>query len=255
MAPRLLTCKDLTNVKNHVPTWLPEVYRKFHDKVSQPEFPCDFGTSSEIQGLLRYTYSQGNDLEFLPAALSRFLQLSRNHPLKRHALVLFEEPKDENLTLNEYRNRFWEILQFLHDNDPSHWPEGVPMSTDDPQWEFSFDGDSMFVFGSCPAYVKRQSRNLGPSLVLLFQPRRVFRGIEGGTPSGTAARERIRRKLRTYDSVKDHPDMGSYSDTTSFEWKQYFIPDDNVSETEPCPLTIHTRYSEETSLVSRERND
>lgn len=247
MAHRLLTSQDLLDVKYDFPTWLPGVYQQFHNNVSKPEFPCDFGSNSELQGLLRYTYSQDYDLEFLPEVLSQFLQLSRKHPRQRHALVLFEEPEQGCLTLDEYRTRFWEILQFLHDNDPSPWPDGVPISIEDPQWEFSFDSDSMFVFGSCPAYVNRRSRNLGPSLVLLFQPRRVFRGIEGGTPSGSAARERIRRKLRTYDRVKDHPDMGSYSDHTSFEWKQYFIPDDNVSELEPCPLSIHNISSKDAS--------
>jgi FPC/CPF motif-containing protein YcgG len=258
LAQRLLTSTDLMSAKKGIPAWLPSVYQQFHDYVSKPEFPCDFGTSSELQGLLRYTYSQSSDLEFLQTTLSRFLELSRKYPRRRYALVLFEEPQEGHLTLNQYRKRFWEILQFLHDNDPSSWPDGVPMSTDDPQWEFSFGGDSMFVFGSCPAYLKRRSRNLGPSLVLLFQPRRVFRGIEGGTPSGSIVRERIRCKLRTYDTVRDHPDMGAYSDQTSFEWKQYFIPDDTVPELEACPLTIHHMSSEDStdtfSILDQERS-
>lgn len=40
----------------------------------------------------------------------------------------------------------------------------------------------MFVFSSAPAYRQRASRISGKSLVLLFQPRRVFRGIEEGIP-------------------------------------------------------------------------
>lgn len=258
MAQRLLTSTDMVSTEKGIPEWLPSVYQEFHDDVSKPEFPCDFGKSSELQGLLRYTYTQSNDLEFLPTTLSQFIELSRKYPTKRYALALFEEPQNEHLTLEQYRKRFWEILQFLHDNDPSSWPDDVPMSTDDPQWEFSFDGDSMFVFGSCPAYLKRRSRNLGPSLVLLFQPRRVFRGIEGGTQNGSVVREKIRCKLRTYDTVKDHPDMGAYSDKTSFEWRQYFIPDDNVSELEACPLNIchinNDISADNTSALDQERN-
>lgn len=249
MAQRLLRSMDL-GTKKGLPDWLANVYQQFHNYVAQPEFPCDLGTSSELHGLLRYTYTEAGDLGPLPDVLSHFLELSRKYSRKRHALVLFEEPTSGDLSLDEYKERFWEILQFLHDHDPSPWPVGVPMSVDDPQWEFSFGNDSMFVFGSCPAYVQRRSRNLGPSLVLLFQPRRVFTGIEGGTPSGTLARERIRRKLGEYDTVKDHPDMGAYSDQTSFEWKQYFIPDDNVSEVGACPLRIHANGSDGSIICS-----
>lgn len=240
MSSLLLASRDMVGSKGGHPDWLKGVYNAFQGYVVQPEFPCDFGTSAALRGHLRYSYTQAKDLSQLPNTLSDFLRLSRSHPRTRHALVLFEEPEIRELSLEEYRDRFWEILQYLHDKDPMEWPAQTPRAVDDPQWEFSFGGDSMFVFGSSPAYHLRRSRNLGPSLVLLFQPRRVFHGIEGGTTSGIAARERIRRKLRDYDDVADHPDMGAYSDESSYEWKQYFIPDDNQRVAGSCPLRIAT---------------
>lgn len=101
----------------------------------------------------------------------------------------------------------------------------------------------MLVFASTPAYRRRGSRNMGNSLVLLFQPRRVFDGIEGGTPAGTRAREIIRARMEAWDGMEAHPDMGSYGDPSSHEWKQYFLPDDNAPVTGRCPFHAATDHA------------
>ena len=96
----------------------------------------------------------------------------------------------------------------------------------------------MFVFAAAPSYARRASRNVGPGLVLLFQPRNVFEGIEGGTPRGMAARQIIRTRLGQWDTMPLHPDMGDYGDPSNHEWRQYFIPDDQGRLHEKCPLQI-----------------
>lgn len=233
--PILLTWKEIATVKN-VPNWFIQEYEVFRSKVLDAEFPCYFGTNAERAGHLRYTYIEQGDMSHLPITLTEFMELSRSHPKTRHALVLFAEPESSDKPLDFYKDRFWDLLQWLHRNDPKPWPEDVPQDPEHPRWEYCFAGEPMFVFSSAPAYRQRASRNLGKSLVLLFQPRRVFRGIEGGTPGGTTARAKIRSKMLKYDGMPFHPEMGAYGDPSSFEWKQYFLPDDNAPVSGKCPF-------------------
>ena len=108
---------------------------------------------------------------------------------------------------------------------------------DDGDWEFCFHGTQMFVFAATPTHELRISRQLGPGMILLFQPRNVFHGIEGGTPGGIAARNRIHDRLRKWDLVPPHPAMGAYGDPAHPEWRQYFIGDHDRSVHSSCPLT------------------
>lgn len=234
--PVLLTREDIASPEG-LPVWLGREYETFREQLLDPGYPCYFGTAAEKRGELRYGYVAGGDTSHVPTLLGEFLSLSRSHPKVRHALALFFEPEGVQRPLSYYRQRFWDVLNFLHESDPSTWPDDRPLDPEDPKWEFCFDGEPMFVFASTPAYRKRDSRNMGNSLVLLFQPRRVFDGIEGGTPAGTRAREIIRARMETWDSgMKYHPDMGSYGDPSSFEWKQYFLPDDITPVLGRCPF-------------------
>ena len=238
-APILLTWKDM-NAETGLPDWLIREYNTVHTKVMNPEFPCYFGTNAERGGKLRYTYIERDSIDHLPSTLGEFLRLSRSHPRTRHALVLFAEPEPSEKSLDFYRDRFWALLQWLHGHDSEPWPDDVPKDPRHPGWEYCFAGEPMFVFSSTPAYQQRASRNLGKSLVLLFQPRRVFRGIEGGTPGGTASRAKIRAQMLKYDGMPHHPDMGAYGDPSSFEWKQFFLPDDNALVSGRCPFHAET---------------
>lgn len=232
---RLLTRKDLGAGKL-VPNWLRFEYGVFRERLSDPAYPCYFGTASERRGELRYGWVEGEDMGHVPALLREFLALSRSNPNVRHALALFFRPEVVERPLSYYRKRFWDVLRFMHGADASPWPEDRPSDPEDPKWEFCFDGEPMFVFASTPAYETRDSRNMGNSLVLLFQPRRIFDGVEGGTPAGTKAREMIRDRMRDWDGMDYHPDMGTYGDPSSFEWKQYFLPDDNSPVMGGCPF-------------------
>ncbi|MCL6444170.1 MAG: YqcI/YcgG family protein [Alicyclobacillus sp.] len=249
-APILLTSQDILS-NQEVPEWLSREYAVFRSKVLDDEFPCYFGTAAERTGHLRYTYVD-EDWSYLPLTLSTFLELSRSHPETRHALVLFVKPETPKQSLDYYNKQFWSILQWLHDNDPVPWPKEIPIDPEDPHWEFCFDGEPMFVFSSAPAYKQRKSRNLGECLVLLFQPRRVFHGIEGGTVAGTIARQKIRDRMLKYDGMPHHPDMGSYGDPSSFEWKQYFLPDDNTPVKRKCPLHLRWESNYVETAVTKE---
>src|SRR6266540_2512992 len=143
--------------------WWTGSLREFQAKVSQRDYPCHFGRIALARGELYATF--------------------------------FEDALERLADEWSYAERFWHVLQHLHDADTTDWPDGFPRHPESSAWEFSFHGVPMFVFAGAPSYLQRASRSLGPGLVLLFQPRNVFVGIEGGTPRGMAARQVIRDRL------------------------------------------------------------
>jgi FPC/CPF motif-containing protein YcgG len=217
--------------------WWEESLRQFKASVGQRQYPCHFGRLALARGELSATFLSGST-QPLAQCLSWFLEMSREHLERRMVLAAFCEPLDPAVSEQAYAERFWRILQDLHDADDTEWPVAIPRHPEHAAWEFSFHGVPMFVFAAAPTYLRRASRNVGPGLVLLFQPRNVFDGIEGGTPRGMAARHIIRDRLDHWDTVPPHPDMGDYGDPANNEWRQYFVPDDQSRLHEKCPLHI-----------------
>ncbi len=97
----------------------------------------------------------------------------------------------------------------------------------------------MFVVGASPTYQRRRSRNLGPGMVLVFQPRSLFIDPATSQPIAASVRQRIHKRMLAYDGMTVHPDIGFYGNLGNREWKQYALPDDNEPETGTCPF--HTR--------------
>ena len=228
----------------HAPDWLIQAHAILCQSLLDRAYPCYLGTVAEKQGELLVTYIEGDKREHLPQTLLTFLRISAAHPGQRYVLALFYKPEIEPRNLEYYKTGFWDLLQFLHDNDPSPWPEGIPSDPRDPYWEFVFDGTPMFIFEATPAYQLRRSRNLGSGMVVLFQPRQVFDDIEGENPAGIKTRKLIRERLSVWDQMEAHPNLGSYGDPSNQEWKQYFLPDDNTPVTEQCPLHFKTQPQE-----------
>jgi FPC/CPF motif-containing protein YcgG len=170
--------------------------------------------------------------------LRAFVEHSRAHPKHRGVLIVFYEPDGRRRTLAEDEERFWELLDWLHEHDPEPWPADVPTDPSDPHWEYCFAGDPMFVFPCSPAYRLRRSRRMGPYYMVCFQPRRVFYGVESGSPAGQRARERIWQRVRDWDPVEPHPKLEhmAYGDPEMREWKQYVLPDENTPLRASCPF-------------------
>ncbi len=234
---RLLTGTD---VRDHglVPAWVPRAYAHYRETILDPGFPCYFGTKAEERDRMRFTYASDDDRDHLPDVLRAFVQHSRAHPKHRSVLIVFFEPDGRRRTLAEDEQRFWELLDWLHARDPEPWPDDVPIDTSSPHWEYCFAGDPMFVFPCIPAYRMRRSRRMGPYYMVCFQPRRVFYGVEQGTPGGERARKRIWEKVRSWDPVEPHPELEhmAYGDLEMREWKQYVLPDDNEPLPQNCPF-------------------
>jgi len=225
------------NDSSGLPTWLMSEYRHFVEVVSREDFPCHFGTVAQLHGELRYSFVEGQDVSRVPATLEKFLELSRARPQAKHNLTLFFEPEHEEKSFEYYRDRMWEILGYLHRHDRASWPSSIPQDPDEPAWEFCFGGEPFFLFAGSPAYKRRKSRNYGSSFILLFQPKRVFQGLDNDSPAGIKARRAIRGRLQVWDGItRFHPDMHDFGQTVGDRWKQYMFSDDDTAAVGGCPF-------------------
>ncbi|WP_232667519.1 YqcI/YcgG family protein [Pseudonocardia sp. TRM90224] len=220
--------------------WWVESVRAFRERVSRPGYPCFFGHATLARDGVYGTFVEGG-VEPLAAVLVEFLDLSRQHLDQRMVIAAFVAPDADARDERANADRFWTILRGLRALDPDEWPAGLPEDPDHPEWEFAFHGVPMFVFAGAPSYQRRASRNLGAGLVLMFQPRNVFRGIEADTPRGNRARTAIRERLTRWDTVAPHPDLGVYGDPANREWAQYFVSDEGPRLYPTCPLRTQSR--------------
>ncbi len=221
-----------------VPTedWKIRAYESYREKLSASEFPCFFGQTGEIRGEMVYTFIPREFSQQFVREMAVFVALIGTAEFDRCSLVAFLEPDPEITTHAAFVYRFWQMLQLLHEHDRTPDLERTP---DHPLWEFSFGGTEMFVVGSSPTYVQRRSRNLGPGIVLIFQPRKLFIDPATSLPIAPEVRQRIHKRMLAYDGMPVHPDIGFYGLPTNREWKQYALPDDNSPEIGSCPF--HSR--------------
>lgn len=232
----LLTKEDFENNPS-LPAWLLKEYEIFKNIVTDKTFPCTFGMAGQKNGELRYAYISHDDWSGLPEALEAFNSLfDEQERLIRHGLFVFVEPEKEEKSLAYYRQYFWDVLQYLHDKDAYDWPADFPKDPDHYLWNFSFAKEAYFAFGNAPAYKQRKTRDLGNSLVIGFQPRRIFKGLEGTSKGGAMSREKVRERVELWDRLPKHPNISHYGDKDHREWKQYFIGDDIEPIAGKCPF-------------------
>lgn len=239
--PLLLDPHDVASDES-LPPWVRHAYGEFRARLLAPDppYPCHFGVEGETKDLDRYTYVERSGpgdagLDRLPATLVEFFGRTAGSP-RRHSLVTFFGPPEEGKSLEEYRAAFWDVLAYLRHADPAPWPAEVPEEPDHPRWQMCFAGVRLFVFGGCPAYRTRRSRDLGPGLVMVFQNVSIFKGLEGHTPQGKAAKTKIRNRLLAYDEVAPYEELGAPTGPSVYKWKQYFPNDSNDPVGDVCPL-------------------
>lgn len=218
-----------------LPPWLASSYGTMRESVMDPGYPCYFGTQAERRGEMFYSYVLGKDIARLPQTMRTFARLSVLPQYTKNNIAIFFEPDAEPLDHATYHAHFWHTLQYLHQHDVERSAASVP-DPSDPAWEFTFESVQMFVVCACPSFAARRSRNLGPGMVLLFQPRSVFVDKVTNRVIGAQARNEVRRRLDIWDEIGAHPDLGFYGDPGNLEWKQYFLPDSNEKAVDRCPF-------------------
>lgn len=243
--PRAATWADHTI--GHLPAWGLDHVEELGDVLlsSSAPFPCTFAVSALKKTSLRFGFVDDIDDEAtwraLPDLLRSYLAVYRT--LSRDtSLVVFFGDSSPNRDIAEYERRFWAVLRYLHGHDVAAWPEGLPTDPDDPLWEFAFHGTPIFVVCNTPAHRARRSRHSSTVLVT-FQPRWVFEGLEADSPRGAASRRVIRRRLAAYDEEEPAPVLGSYGAQENREWKQYFLPDRNDDDQVGASCPFHATGS------------
>ena len=223
--------------------WKKQRYLAFRETMRETAYPCHFAVEAERGDTARYLFAgdarDRDALLKLRAGLGQYLDRYRSIA-DRTTCVVFFEPPDGCRSEAEYRDRFWSVLEFLQDRDPEPWPRTVPADPDDPEWEFCFAGEPLFVVGRAPFYADRQSRHTPHGLEMTFQPRGTLEDITGDTPEGQKARTAIRARVAEYDDVDLHPDIGDYGDPATREWKQYLPPTSNDESLGEFPFEMDT---------------
>lgn len=224
---------------DEMPSWSVAVLTglKTLIEASNPQFPCLYGTRALRTGALRYTLVEDTDdaaLDCLAMALERYVCSVSTRPEITSLLAVFP-PDSTQLALDDYRRRFWKVLEQLHERDPCPWPSHIPSDPEEHLWEFCFAGEAMFVFAACPAYERRRSRRT-ETFTIAFQPRYMFDRLFEKPIQLERARALIQRRVVAFDDVPPHPDLGLYHDPGNREWRQYVIPDTNEPIKGCCPL-------------------
>ncbi|MFC7442998.1 YqcI/YcgG family protein [Laceyella putida] len=242
-------------VEGKIPQWGLTVFKSFESDLLSKErpFPCIFGVEALKKNGLRYLFVENHDeagLMQLRNSLIRYTEIYRELG-RMTSMAVFFKPLQEELMIEQYQEKFWSVLQFLHENDPKPWPAEFPVNWDDPLWEFCFNGEPIFVVCNTPAHVKRRSRR-GGTFIITFQPRWwVFEELKG--PKGKRGRAAVRQRLEKYDEMEIHPAMGVYGDVENREWKQYYITDSNESPSK-CPFRfLHGLSGEKTKTKRKVR--
>jgi FPC/CPF motif-containing protein YcgG len=220
--------------------WEAEVYNEFLVRMTDKnaEFPCVFGVEAVTRGTLRYGFIHDGDegqAQQLAKLLKDFTEICSDLG-KRTSFVCFFESWSADPSHEAYWKRFWDLLRELTIGDEAEWPEDISREMDDPKFEFTFNGQPMFVVINTELHQRRMSRHMS-RVAITFQPRFVFDDIAEGTALGDAARQVIRGRLATYDKVPLPESLGSFGDPTNREWTQYYL-DDGAAEEIPqtCPF-------------------
>ncbi|WP_254546591.1 YqcI/YcgG family protein [Halomarina pelagica] len=222
--------------------WKATRYLDFHDTMVDTEspFPCYFAVDAHKNGDLRYLFAPDPTSDAGREAVAEGLReyLAEVDSIGDiTSLVVFFEPPDGERSAEWYESTFWDVLAYLAEHDAEPWPSSIPQDPTHPEWTFCFDGRPLFMVARAPFYDERRSRHTPHGLEITIQPRSVFEGLGAETIRGQLARKAVRSRLRAYDDVDPHPDIGDYTDPESSEWKQYFLPESNDETTDRFPLS------------------
>lgn len=195
-------------------------------------FPCVFGVTGFKADQLRFAFLDPFNAEEIAPVLHSYLSQARQFG-RMTSLVLFARPGPVR-GIEDYRNKFWSILDDLERLDETPRPTEIARDLDSDKWEFCFAGEPIFVVCNTPAHVLRQSRR-STAFMITFQPRWVFDGIMDKTdPAQARALDLVRDRLGMFDAIDPAPYLGQFGDPDNREFQQYFLGDSN--ETPKCPF-------------------
>lgn len=219
--------------------WKADALSAFRNRMLDPDrpFPCIFGVEAVARGTLRYGFIDGPDRDAAPQLaelLTDFTQVC-DELGKRTSFVCFFETWQPDTHESSF-TRFWQLLAETSQLDKARWPDGFSAAPDDSSFEYSFNGQPMFVVVNTPLHERRQSRRFD-HVAITFQPRFVFDDLAEGTTRGDEARKIVRSRLADYDHTPVTSLLGSFGNSDNREWNQYYLDDgEPVPALDKCPV-------------------
>ncbi|WP_282155877.1 YqcI/YcgG family protein [Cytobacillus gottheilii] len=221
--------------------WERTALEQFSEKMSDKTkpFPCIPATIGFSKNQLRYGFigdpRNEETLYELAAILGKFTRESKHFGPYTSLIIFYQTPVDlkETYTVEDYEQLFWEQLSGLSAVDAEEWPEDIPVDPHHPIWEFCFNGEKYFMYCATPAHVSRQSRHFD-NMMLAITPRWVLQEFNKKEKFACSIKKKVRERLTKYDDATIHPDLNSYGSEDNFEWRQYFLRDDDTSLSK-CP--------------------
>lgn len=230
-------------------TWQNDAINKFDERLTCREkpFPCIPATMGYV--LNRFCYGFVSNPQ-IPRASDEVAQLLKDYSNidksigTYTSLIVFYEPLQANghNSVEQYERLFWEQLNQLSNLDEMEWPSHIPTDPMQPMWEFCFHGDQYFMYCATPAHINRNSRYF-PYFMLAITPRWVLEKFTSSPLHAEKIKTKIRERLIQYDSISIHPDLKTYGQEDNYEWKQYFLRDDDTSIPQ-CPFHKKNREQE-----------
>lgn len=228
-------------------SWQQNAFGEFSKKLSDNsnQFPCIPAITGFKLNHFRYSFIRDPRKQEAASDLAHILgaygKQSQNFGRYTSLITFFETPKDllKTHTVDDYRKLFWELLNKISKLDVKDWPSHIPLDPHNPIWEYCFDGEQYFMYCATPAHERKKSRSF-PYFTFAVTPRWVLEEFSASTRSAALMKRRIRDRIDAYDSIGVHPDLNTYGIEQNFEWKQYFLSDDNSTPIR-CPfLHSHT---------------
>ncbi len=197
-------------------------------------FPCIPATQGYSLNQFRYGFV-GDPRDYssagvLATLLSEYTKCSR-HLGPYTSLIIFYKTSLELKTtysVEQFEHLFWDQLNRLREEDEFEWPTHIPVDPHNAIWEFCYQSEQYFMYCATPAHKSRKSRHFS-TFMIAITPRWVLEGFHASPTYGEKIKSKIRHRLENYDSIPVHPYLKSYGQEDNYEWKQYFLHDDDTS--------------------------
>ncbi|WP_442600214.1 YqcI/YcgG family protein [Neobacillus sp. D3-1R] len=234
--------RDDPSHRNELQQWEKDALEKFEVKMKDKlrPFPCIPATIGFSTNQLRYGFvgdpRNSSTLKEVAELLKKYTHSSREFGNYTSLIIFYETPKNvkETHTVQQFEQLFWEQLSGLGTLDELDWPQHIPANPHNPVWEFCFHGEPYFMYCATPSHQNRQSRHFD-HFMLAITPRWVLQEFNKSESYAKSIKSQVRKRLEKYDSIEIHPDLNSYGKEDNFEWKQYFLRDDDTSLLK-CPF-------------------
>ncbi|MBM6617934.1 YqcI/YcgG family protein [Bacillus suaedaesalsae] len=222
-------------------SWERDALQIFHQKMTDKEylFPCIPATQGHSLDHFRYGFvgdpRKNSTVNEFAKLLKEYTEKSKQIGKYTSLIVFFETPIElsQEYDVEQFEQIFWQLLSDISSIDEKEWPKNIPVDPHNPIWEYCFHHEQYFMYCATPAHKNRNSRHF-PYFMMAITPRWVLEQFNENKSFAAKIKENIRKRIVAYDSVPIHPDLNTYGKEDNYEWKQYFLHDDESSLSK-CP--------------------